>query len=261
MKSASVPILAALAGLLFPMAAGAATYKCVALHYPPLIHHDSQHQPAGAAYAIVQRAFQQLGHTLTVDIYPWNRAHAMIRAGEADCIFTIFRSAERESYLDFSNESLLFQPIYFYARRGRAIHFDGDLEAVKGLRIGTALGVNYGPKFEQMRPNLAIEAAATLELNFKKLSLGRIDLVVSNGYTALSTLDTPALRAEADKIDRLPVPIDHVPTHIAFAKARNLTALRDAVDAQLRKMAVSGETRQLMESYAIDKAAAPAPAH
>lgn len=237
----------------------AASFQCVALHYPPLIFRDGNGEPAGLAYDIVARAFHHAGHSMSIQFYPWSRAQVMARAGATDCILTIFRNPEREHFLDFSNESLLLQAIYLYARQGHQVRFDGDLAAISQFRIGTAHKVDYGPRFEHMRPSLVIDEASTIELNFKKLAVGRIDLVVSNADIAATTLRSPVLNGYADRIVRLAVPIDYVPTHIAFSKARNLEPLRDAIDAELRKMAVSGETQRLIESYRIDSINGPAP--
>jgi polar amino acid transport system substrate-binding protein len=245
-------VMATLTGMLSVIPAHADAFKCVALHYPPLVYLDEQGQPTGMAFQTIARAFQQLGHSVTADILPWARAQHVMRKGEADCILTIFRNAEREQFLDFSNEVLVFQPIHLYARHDRAIQFAGDLDALKDLRIGTALKVDYGPKFGQMRPHLRIVEAPTIELNFKQLAAKRIDLVISPAYMARNTLATAALHAEAQLIGRLPIPVDYVESHIAFAKARNLQALRDALDKQLRTMAASGETQQFIDQYRLD---------
>jgi polar amino acid transport system substrate-binding protein len=237
----------AAAVLASPCAHGAA-FTCVSFDYPPLIYKGSDGQPAGLAFEIVSRAFRQLGHSLNVELYPWSRAQAMMQAGEADCIFTIYRTPERERFLDYGNESLVSQVIYFYARKGREIRFDGDFDPVKGFRIGTAYKVNYGPKFEQARSSLDIDEAPTIERNFKKLALGRIDLVPSYALTASFTLASSALQSYADKIVRLPIPVDSVPSYIAFSKLRNLTGLRDGIDAEFRKIAASGEYRQLLDN-------------
>jgi polar amino acid transport system substrate-binding protein len=242
------------AAILAPPCAHGTAFTCVALDYPPLIYKTGNGQPAGLAFDIVTRALQQLGHTVNVEIYPWSRALAMVQSGEADCIFTIYRTPERERFLEFSNESLVSQPIYLYAHKGREIHFDGDFDPIKGFRIGTAYKINYGPKFEQARSSLNIDEAPTIEQNFKKLAMGRVDLVPSYAHAAAFTLSSPALQGYADKIVRLPMPVDSVPSHIAFSRLMNLTALRDGIDAELRKISASGEYRQLLDNYRLDRA-------
>lgn len=46
-------------------------------------------------------------------------------------------------------------------------------------------------------------------------------------------------------------------SYIAFPKTKKLTALRDAVDAEFRKFAASGEYRRLLEQYRLENVQAP----
>ena len=241
------------AALLFTCGvAHAGAYRCVSLNYPPLIQQDAGRPVHGLAVDIVTTVMASLGHTVSVEILPWGRALALMRQGERDCIFTIFQTPEREQFLDFSRESLIPQIIYFYARDDHSVRFEGDFAALAGLRVGTVLSVNYGARFEAARPQLAIREVATLEQNFRKLTLGRVDLIPSNVYTASYTLDKLLGAELAGHIVKLPQAIDSVPSYIAFAKGRQLTALRDQFDRGLRALIASGEYRRLLERYRIE---------
>ncbi len=224
-------------------------YACVSLEYPPLIHKLADGRTEGLAVDIIGAVFKQMGHSINVEIYPWSRSLASIQAGEKDCIFTIYRSPEREQFLDFSNESIVPQIVYFYAKKGSSVSFNGDLEALGGLRIGTAYKVNYGPKFEEMRSRLNIDEAPTIEQNFKKLAIGRVDLIPSNLYTATSTMQRPGVKELADSIVKLPVPIENVPSYIGFSKLKKLAALRNNFDIEFRKFVASGEYKRLLDKY------------
>ncbi len=241
------------AALLFAYGfAHAEAYRCVSLDYPPLIQQDASGPAYGLAVDIVATVMARLGHTVSVEILPWGRALALIRQGERDCIFTIFQSLERERFLDFSRESLIPQIIYFYARDDQSARFEGDFAALAGLRVGTVLSVNYGARFEAARPQLAIREVSTLEQNFRKLILGRVDLIPSNMYTAGYTLDKLVGAELAGHIVKLPQAIDSVPSYVAFAKGRRLTALRDQFDRGLRALIASGEYRRMLERYSIE---------
>lgn len=244
---------ALLAMAIVPLAAHSESYTCVSFEYPPLIQKGADGKSEGLAVDIVTSVFKQMGHTVKVELYPWGRSLSMAKYGETDCIFTLYRSAEREESLDFSHESLIPQIIYFYAKKGSPHTFSGDIDALKGLRIGTAHKINYGPRFEEARPKLTIDEAPTIEQNFKKLAIGRIDLIPSNLYTASSTLEQPGLKEYAGQIVKLPTPVESVASHIAFPKMRKLTALRDRFDAELKKFVASGEYKRLLEKYRIER--------
>jgi len=241
-----------LAILMAAPGAGATNYRCVSLDYPPLIARGANGQGEGLAVDIVRAVFARMGHTLSVEVYPWGRALALVKLGERDCVFTIFHSDERARFLDFSKESIIPQIIYFYARNDSTLGFDGDLQALAGHPIGTVLSINYGAKFEAVRPALAIKEVATLDQNFRKLALGRIDLTLSNLYTASHTLGNPANAQLAAGIVKLPLAIDSVPSYIAFAKPRHLTALRERFDLELKAYIASGAYRRLLEQYHIE---------
>lgn len=176
-----------------------------------------------------------------------------MKIGEADCIFTIFRTAEREEFLDFGNQSVIPQIVYFYAKKeGGDAYFNGNFDEIEKLRIGTAFKVNYGPKFEEARARLHIDEAPTIEQTFKKLAVGRVDLVPSNLYTATAMLAKSSFTEFADKIVKLPIPIDNVPSYVAFSKLKRLTALCDQFDSALKKFIASNEYQRLLEKYRIE---------
>lgn len=246
------PHLALLALAALPLAVRGETYTCVSFEYPPLITKGTDGQAEGLAVDIVSHVLRKLGHSVHIELYPWGRALALAKQGGADCIFTLYHAPERDQVLDYSNEAIIPQIIYLYARKGVTVSFDGELESIKGFHVGTAHKINYGPKFEEARSRLVIDEASTIEQNFRKLAMGRVDLVPSNLYTAVSTLASPMLREYADRIVRLPTPVETVLSYIAFPKSKKLTALRDSFDAEFRRFAASGEYRRLLEQYKLE---------
>ena len=232
-----------------PLAALAAeSYRFVTFDFPPLEYATEGQQAEGIAVDIVREVMRALGHEVTITVYPWTRALRMATTGTVDAIFTAYRNAERERYLDFSNEVLFPQVVYFYAKRDAAIAFDGHLQSVAGLRIGVVSTISYGQRFDQAKPALMIDKARELEHNFKKLLLDRIDLVPSNIHVAEYTLATLEW---GDLITRLPRQIERVPSYIAFSKKRRLEGLRDRFDAQLVQMKASGTYEAIMQKYNI----------
>jgi polar amino acid transport system substrate-binding protein len=215
------------------------------------VHQGAGGPPQGLAVEVVDRVFRNMGDTMRVEIFPWARALALASQGNADCIFTLYHAPERERYFDYGNETLIPQIVYFYARKGVLVDFDGDMASIQGFSVGTAHQINYGPKFEQARQRLNIDEAPTIEQNFMKLARGRVDLVPSNLYTASSTLALASMQGYADRIVKLPVPVESVMSYIAFPKSRKLAALRDRFDATLRKFVLSGEYLRLLQRYNI----------
>lgn len=232
--------------------ARAEEFHCVSLQYPPLIYQSASGKVEGLALELVNAALQPMGHSVSVEIYPWARSLSMMQSAERDCIFTIFRSAEREEFLDFNQQSIIPQVVYFYARKGYQPPFSGDLSGISHLHIGTVNKVNYGPKFEQARQRLMLEEVATLEQNFKKLALGRLDLVPCNMYTASYTMNQPDARAYVGQLIKLETPLEVVPSYIAFSKERKLQLMLARFDIEFKKVQRSGLYRKLLEKYGIE---------
>lgn len=232
--------------------ARAEEFRCVSLHYPPLIYQSVSGKVEGLALDLVNAALRPMGHSVSVEIYPWARSLSMMHSSERDCIFTIFRSPEREEFLDFNQQSIIPQVVYFYARKGYQPRFTGDLSAISHLHVGTVNKVNYGPKFEQARSRLMLEEVATLEQNFKKLALGRLDLVPCNMYTASYTMNQPDARSYVEQLVKLETPIEVVPSYIAFAKERKMQVLLARFDVEFKKVQRSGLYRQLLEKHGIE---------
>ncbi|MFZ6642987.1 substrate-binding periplasmic protein [Undibacterium sp. TC4M20W] len=84
----------------------AATFKLASLHYPPY-EYVEQGEVKGIAVDIVKEAFRLMGHQVSINIYPMRRSLEMVKNGEADGIFTVFKTPEREKYIIYSNEAVL----------------------------------------------------------------------------------------------------------------------------------------------------------
>jgi polar amino acid transport system substrate-binding protein len=145
-----------LAMLLLHTPARGKTYHCVSFEYPPLVTQAHGAGPTGFAVELIDLIFKKLDADMTVTLYPWERAMAIMRQGLADCIFTIYRVPERELFIDYSKELVATQMIYLYARKGSGATFHGDLSLIRVLRVGVVRQISYGPRFEQARSTLQI---------------------------------------------------------------------------------------------------------
>lgn len=240
------------------LATSAATYadnfKCVTFEYPPLESAGTSGKPTGIAVDIVGKVFSKLGHKVDVEVLPWARGLDLVKSGERDCIFTAYRTPEREGFLDFSNEVLAPQAVYLYVKKGSKFKFDGNLELLKPLRVGVVNQISYGSKFEKIKPELKVSEVQSLAQNFMKLTTDRVDVVPSNLYTAIAAFEGEAKNLAPD-IEQLPVPVETLPSFIAFTKKKDLKPLRDKFDVELKAMIKNGEYRKVVDGYHIPAAA------
>ncbi len=244
-----IPLLAM---LLVHGKTSAKTFHCVSFEYPPLITQAQGARPSGFAVELIDLIFKKLKADMTVTLYPWERAMAMMRHGVADCIFTIYHAPERERFIDYTEQIIATQMIHLYARKGSNVTFNGDLRLMRAFRVGVVRQISYGPRFEQARPTLQLDEAASVEGNFRKLAGGRVDVVPSNLTTASSTLVLLEPSGEAAKIVQLSPPVEIVPSYLGFSKRRKLSRFRDQFDKALRVFATSAEYRRLLEKYGLE---------
>jgi polar amino acid transport system substrate-binding protein len=232
----------------FPLLGVAAEFHFVTLQFPPLEYEGEAHRAEGAAVDTVRAIMDRLGHRVTIRVLPWTRALQMVRNGKADAIFTAYKNPERETFLDYSEEILMAQEVFFYRRRGSDFQFDGNISSIREARIGIVSTISYGQVFDRFKPVVRPAKANQLTHNVQKLIKGRIDLLPSNRYVGEYTIGEMGLK---DRVERLPQMIESVPSYIAFSKRRDLGDLRRQFDEELGKMKVSGEYASILQQHGI----------
>jgi polar amino acid transport system substrate-binding protein len=234
--------------LVSPGAVRAAQYYFVTLDYPPLEFKSERGRIEGAAVELVIQIMNQLGHSVSIEVLPWTRAVKMVRHGMADAIFTIFKNPERELFLDYSNEVLIPQMVALYVPKTRRIAYDGNLETLARYKIGVVSTISYGRRFDSARRMLKVESTASLEQNFAKMARGRIDLVISNVFSADLAISQMHI---GEKIERLEPPVETVPSYIAFPRVKDNTQLRINFDHKLMESKTNGSYDRILRKWAI----------
>jgi polar amino acid transport system substrate-binding protein len=235
-----------------PAAAHAERYNCATFAIPSKSHPGSDGGPTRFSVEVVGAVFSALGKSLDIQIYPLSRALALAKQKQADCVFAIVRSAEREQFLVYSNVELVSHSMYLYARASESSRYGTDLQKLAGLRIGTVRQTYNGNKFEAVRATLVIDEASDFEQNFLKLLFGRVDLVISSAHIARSILALPSMRDKADDLVRLEPVVEHVGTFVAFGKTAGALAFRDRFDAELKKFMASPAYAELRQKYQME---------
>ena len=226
----------------------AADYRFVTLEYPPLEYIGDDGRPKGIAVDIIKEVMNSLGHTVEISVLPWPKALKMVREGEADAIFTIFKTPERETFLDYSTDVLIPQVVALYVKKESPITFNGDFNKLKDASIGVVSTISYGHKFDKMRSKLHIEPADRLEENFQKLLSGSNDLLICNTFEADWELKRLHLERE---IVMLQKEVERVPSYIAFSKKRDLKELCAKFDEKLKAMKSGGGYNAILKKYGV----------
>lgn len=224
--------------------------QLVTLDFPPLEFLSDAGQVDGAAVLVVKEVLAGLGYDAEIQLLPWARSLSLVKEGRADAIFTAYKNAEREVYLDYSREVLIPQVVSFYVRAGSKLTYDGGFAALRGKTIGTVSTISYGAAFDEAKGRLGLktERVESLDLNIKKLLAGRVDYVISNRYSAQVEIERQ--KADKDITELLPA-VEVTPSYVAFSKKTKLTGLREKFDKGLRKLVKSGRYQTILEQYRV----------
>jgi len=198
---------------------------------------------------LLQQAMTGAGYKADFRIRPWVRCFEETRAGTIDGMFALYRNPEREEQYLFTDIPLDIAEEYVYIRKGYAFDSAHWSDALEGKRVGIVNGTWHGLRFQEAEARhlfAAIESVNSYESLIDMLGAGRIDAV----FGTIDTMrDALAHAANADRIQRVEPAIDTLAVYLAFTRRRDLTAVRDGVDRELRKMKEDGRYDALVRQY------------
>ena len=218
------------------------------MSFPPYEYTENG-EIKGSAVEVVKETFKRMGQPIKINAYPWARAIKMIEDGEADAIFTAYKTPEREVFADYSNEVVMPQIVSLFVKKDSKIVFDGDLSKLSSYKFGTVRSLSYGDKLDTALKSKAlpnVEDVAEGAQNFQKLMVSRVDIVPSNKYVAVDILNT---LKKADEVKELSPEVQSIPSYIAFSKKKNLSKTRDSFDETLKKMRSDGSYEKIIADY------------
>lgn len=211
-------------------------YHFVSLEFPPFEYLDKKTlEPGGLAVSKVKEIAKKNNLKIKISILPWTRSLDMVRKGDADAIFTIYKNPEREKFLDFSTEVLAYQIVSLFVNKDSSITYNtsAPLVSLNKYTFGVVSSINYGSIFDAFKNKIKLETVQNLEANFRKLKLERVDIVPSNYRVAEYTINNNSAEF-LNSFKTLVHPLQEVPSYIAFSKQHNLKALKKLFDRELR---------------------------
>jgi len=206
--------------------------------------------PSGFFAEVLKEALAGAGWSIEFRMRPWARCFEEVRNGETDGLFSIYRIEERDRAFLFSNVPLFVAAEHFYVAKGHGFDARHWREALKGKRIGMLNGSYHGEAFAQAEAQhlfASIERVNTTESLVEMAAAGRIDAIFSTNEL-MEHAETATGKGAA--IERVEPAVELMPTFLAFTRKRDMTAIRDAFDASLRKMKEDGRYEALLKRYA-----------
>lgn len=227
----------------------------IATLYAPPIAYVADGETRGYGVEIVEEALQRSGFSAKVTIVPWKRGLLMTRNGEQDGLFYTVRNDEREKWFFFPDEFLIMETTVMVKRAGEVLNISPDNHDYPELSLGIGRGYFYGPKLKNFLNQsvfLKVEEANTLDLNFKKLLQGRIDMFLADSISAEHFLQANNNHELAEIVTDAagrPVPFDSVKSYLAFSrKTMTHNEVRRFSDA-LSRMKDDGTYDRIINRY------------
>lgn len=197
----------------------------------------------GIDYEIASEVLKRLGVEVQWQFLPWKRCLMMIEEGQADAVLDIFRTPARERQLVYADEPLSSVAFVLYETRDRPQPI-ARLKDLAGLRVGMAPGFLYGPAFEASLAEK--EPAPTLEANFGKLLLGRVDLVIGDRRQGRFTLQAMGLEG---RIREIPQVLHRDVLYLALRREGGFAALAERFADALRAFKQEPAYADLLSRY------------
>jgi len=222
--------------------------------YPPLHWYDG-HQLRGASVALATRIFDEMGVPYEVRYFgPFPRLMANAQAGHLDVVTTLKQTPERAAFLTFTSMPAFINPVAVFVARERSFAYTGwsDLEGHKG---GIVIGTRFGEPFDSyMRDKLKVESSSSLESNFKKLALGRIDYLITGYYNGVAYMEGHKLQQQ---FKALKPDLNETQNYVGFYSKSPCMRYYKEFDRRMAMLVKAGEPEKLIQNALSDWRAAP----
>lgn len=218
--------------------------------WPPYVWLDGN-ELKGVDVDVTKAVFAELKIPVTLELMPWNRCLVMVENKQADAILDASITSERRNFLYFPDEPVSKGVTVFFKRKGHHIPFSG-LNDLEGLKVGAIAGYSYCDEIDSAPFFKQVDRVVTLEQNFKKLLLGRIDVLIevdSVGYFAAKSLNI------SNQIDVIPnANYCQSGSYLAFSKKPGHEHLAIQFGQALSKFKNTDNYLKILKKYGLSKA-------
>lgn len=206
--------------------------------------YEKDGQAAGLYPDLLQEAFKRMGTTVSIKAYPWKRALALSERGEVG-VGGIYKNDARLKIYDYS-APLFSEKILIYVKKGNGFEYK-SVDDLKGKTIGVLSGWSYGDAFDQAKTqgSFKVEEVTNDNVNFEKLTLGRVDAVLAIELTAQQIISAKNYDGQ---VEALSTPLTISDTYLVFAKSAQQTALLEKFNSVLKAMQEDGTYDSLVKN-------------
>jgi len=200
-------------------------------------------QTKGLYYDLATSIFDSMEKDYSVEVYPFKRSLMLSMSGKG-LVVGIFKTDERSIELEFS-EPFYQEESVLFVNKDNKFPFNA-MSDLKGRQIGVKLGWSYGAEFDQAKESkLFTTVVGSTEQIYRLLELGRLDAVVDNKLSGISTINDLKVN---QSIDVLPKPLVIGGIHIAAKKGLKSELLKQ-FNRHVSRIRDNGEYHKILNRY------------
>lgn len=233
-------------------------------NWPPYISDKACNK--GWAFDLAISALTSQDYKVTIKFLPWSRAVRTVESGLADILYPeyfIEETAPSDHFKQTLRKQLvsLSDPfpggnISLMQRRGEPKFFFGDVQHLRGMKIGVVRGYQNSPEFDAMMDKGEFEVfQAKDDLQLVKLLLAkRVDLIIGDPKVfrysvANSNLPEDQKRQTLYILEEIEPAVNYNPLYFAVSRKKpNWWELLEEINTALYKLEENGELERLMNT-------------
>lgn len=214
--------------------------------YPPISWVDNG-EIHGVSATVVERIFEGLGYSVSLrQEESWQRCLKEAEKGNIDVIAALYKLKQRESYLLYSEDPVVAEPVVFFYSLNNPISWN-SWEDLRGKAVGMLFGDTFGAEEDALMARyMRVEHVSSGEQNFGKLVSGRIDLMPLGIYGGPLQAKKLGYDSQLGYLKK-PLTIEH--WYIGISRKSPLIKHMPEVNAELKQMRESGEIDRLMTQF------------
>lgn len=216
--------------------------------FPPYHYRDARGRETGFLIELIRKAGARMDLDISFSQLPWSRCLRMVKDGRADAMMNLFKTRERMTFMAFSATPLTREVNRFFTFAGSDLAFTGDLDQLKGVKIGAVRNYSYGKAFDAFAPRLNILRLETEKALILNLISHRCDVILGNQVVIRTLAKTTE---GGDTIRPLGPGITDAPLYIGFSKARGHEGLARRFSTALKAVKDSAGYQERLSAYGL----------
>ncbi len=225
------------------------TVNIVSLSWPP--YYDQYLPDYGLSGKIIAAAYASQQWKVNFFVRSWVQCLEKVKNGEFDGVANAYFTDERAQIYHYS-EPYLECPLVFFKRKDQPITWK-NYEDLKPYRIGIVRGYANPDAFEKA-DFLTKRVARDPVLNFKKLLLKQVDLIISEKFVGNYILQTKLPDHEKELFEPITPPLDMNKLYIAFSKkVLDIQLKISAFNTGMEMIKSNGTLQQIVSEYGVKK--------